>query len=162
LILLKVLIFESSHHHDSKGAIVKIHSAITIVLLWSGLTFANAQPAARSTSEGVFTDEQAQRGAMAYSKNCAGCHGSALRSTDREVPNLTGESFKRWVGGTLGEKFEMVRDTMPPRDERSLPDEVYLDILTFILRANKVPVGSHELKPDPETLKQITIAEPVP
>jgi hypothetical protein len=54
----------------------------------------------------------------------------------------------------------MVRDTMPPRDERSLPDEVYLDILMFILRANKVPAGSHELKPDPETLKQITIAEP--
>jgi hypothetical protein len=66
------------------------------------------------------------------------------------------------VGGTLGEKFEMVRDTMPPRDERSLPDEVYLDILTFILRANKVPAGSRELKPEPETLKQITIAEPVP
>ena len=51
----------------------------------------DAQPAARSTSEGVFTEEQAQRGAMAYNKNCAGCHGSALRSTDREVPNLTGE-----------------------------------------------------------------------
>jgi hypothetical protein len=160
LILLKVLIFESSHHHDNKGAVVKRHSAITFVLLWSGLTIANAQPAARSTSEGVFTDEQAQRGAMAYNKNCAGCHGSALRSTDREVPNLTGDSFKRWVGGTLGEKFEMVRDTMPPRDERSLPDEVYLDILTFILRANKVPVGSQELKPDPEILKQIKIAEP--
>ena len=140
------------------GIVVRIHSAITFVLLV--LTLANAQPAARSTSEGVFTEEQAQRGAMAYNKNCAGCHGSALRSTDREVPNLTGDSFKRWVGGTIGEKFEMVRDTMPPRDERSLPDEVYLDILMFILRANKVPAGSHELKPDPETLKQITIAEP--
>ena len=139
---------------------MRTHSATTFLLL--GLTIANAQPAARSTSEGVFTDEQAQRGAMAYSKNCAGCHGSALRSTDREVPNLTGDSFKRWVGGTLGEKFETVRDTMPPRDERSLPDETYLDILMFILRANKGPVGSHELKPDPETLKQITIAEPVP
>jgi cytochrome c len=139
---------------------VRIHSAITCVLLWSGLAFAYAQPGARSTSEGVFTEEQAQRGAMAYNKNCAACHGSALRSTDREVPNLTGESFKRWVGGTLGQKFEMVRDTMPPRDERSLPDEVYLDILTFILRANKVPAGSRELKPEQETLKQITIAEP--
>ena len=51
-------------------------------------------------------------------------------------------------------------DTMPPRDERSLPDEVYLEILVFILRANKVPVGSHELKPEPETLKQIMISEP--
>ena len=139
---------------------MRIHSAITCVLLWNGLAYAYAQPGARSTSEGVFTEEQAQRGAMAYNKNCAGCHGSALRSTDREVPNLTGDSFKRWVGGTIGEKFEMVRDTMPPRDERSLPDEVYLDILTFILRANKVPVGSHELKPDPESLKQIRIAEP--
>ena len=81
----------------------------------------------------------------------------ALCDTDREVPNLTGDSFKRWVGRTLGEEFEVMRDTMPPRDERSLPDEVYLDILVFILRANKVPVGSHELKPEPETLKQITI-----
>jgi cytochrome c len=133
---------------------------ITFVLLWTGLTIAYAQPGPRSTSEGVFTEEQAKRGATAYNKNCAACHGSALRSTDREVPNLTGESFKRWVGGTLGQKFEMVRDTMPPRDERSLPDEVYLDILTFILRANKVPAGSRELKPEQETLKQITIAEP--
>ena len=79
-----------------------------------------------------------------------------------EVPieRLTGDSFKRWIGRTLGEKFEIMRDTMPPRDERSLPDEVYLDILMFILRANKVPVGPHELKRDPETLRQITIAEP--
>ena len=87
----------------------------------------------------------------------------ALHNIRDENPcsyNLTGESFKRWVGGTVGEKFEIVRDTMPPRDERSLPDEVYLDILVFILRANKVPVGSHELKPEPETLKQITISEP--
>ena len=148
-----------SGRHD-RGVVVRINSAITCCLLWSGLTFTYAQPVARSTSEGVFTEEQAQRGATAYNKNCAGCHGNALRSTDREVPNLTGDSFKRWVGRTLGEEFEVMRDTMPPRDERSLPDEVYLDILVFILRANKVPVGSHELKPEPETLKQITISEP--
>ena len=35
--------------------------------------------------------------------------------------------------------------THDPRDERSLPDEVYLDILTFILRANKIPVGPMSL-----------------
>ena len=39
---------------------MRIHSAITFVLLWSGLTLAYAQPVARSTSEGVFTEEQAQ------------------------------------------------------------------------------------------------------
>jgi S-disulfanyl-L-cysteine oxidoreductase SoxD len=139
---------------------VRIRIAISCFLLLSELTFAYAQPAAQSTSDGVFTEEQAKRGATAYNTNCAGCHGSTLRSTDREVPNLSGDSFKRWVGRTLGEKFEAMRDTMPPRDERSLPDEVYLDILVFILRANKVPIGSHELKPEPETLKQIVISEP--
>src|SRR3954453_15037294 len=96
---------------------MRIHSATAFLLL--GLTIAIAQPAARSTSEGVFTDEQAQRGAMAYSKNCAGCHGSALRSTDREVPNLTGDSFKRWVGRTLGEEFEVMRDHAPARRTQS-------------------------------------------
>jgi hypothetical protein len=91
---------------------------------------------------------------------CAGCHGADLRSTDREVPHLTGDSFKRWIGKSVGEKFEDARDTMPPRDERSLPDQVYLDVITFILRFNKVPVGSQELKPDPAILKQIKISDP--
>ena len=69
----------------------------------------------------------------------------------------------RWRvhGGTSPERRNGLQQKLcPPRDERSLPDEVYLEIVVFILRANKVPVGPHELKPDPETLKQITIAEP--
>ena len=130
---------------------------VLAAIVLSGCGVPHGQP--NKGSEVLAPSEVLEFGTL-YAENCAGCHGSALRSTDREVPNLTGDSFKRWVGGTIGEKFEIVRDTMPPRDERSPPDEVYLDILTFILRANKVPVGSHELKPDPETLKQIRIAEP--
>ena len=139
---------------------MRIHSAITFVLLWSGLTLAYAQPVARSTSEGVFTEEQAQRGAMAYNKNCAGCHGSALRSTDREVPNLTGESFKRWVGGTLGEKFEMVRDTMPPRDERSCQMRFTLISSRSSSEPIKYQSARMSLNLIGRPLKQITIAEP--
>src|SRR3954468_14529659 len=97
-----------SHRHH-RGLVVRIHSAITCFLLLN-VTLAYAQQVARSTSDGVFTEEQANRGATAYNTNCAGCHGSTLRSTDREVPNLTGDSFKRWFGRTLGEKFEIMRD----------------------------------------------------
>ena len=79
-------------------------------------------------------------------------------STDHHA--TTGDSFKRWIGKSVGEKFEDARDSMPPRDERSLPDQVYLDVITFILRFNKVPVGSQELKPDPAILKQIKISDP--
>jgi hypothetical protein len=46
---------------------VRIHSAITCFLLLN-VTLAYAQPLAQSTSEGVFTEEQAQRGAMATIK----------------------------------------------------------------------------------------------
>jgi mono/diheme cytochrome c family protein len=134
---------------------------IICFLLFVGVSGALAQEAARSTSQGVFTEEQAKRGAVAYNANCASCHGANLRSTDREVPNLTDGSFKSgWIGKTIAEKFEAARDNMPPRDERSLPDQVYLDIVTFVLRANKAPVGTEELKPDFEILKQIKISDP--
>ena len=139
---------------------MRICGAISCVLLLCGVSVVEAQPIAQSTSSGVFTEEQAKRGQTAYNTHCAGCHGADLRSTDREVPHLTGDSFKRWIGRSIGEKFEDARDTMPPRDERSLPDQVYLDVITFILRFNKVPVGSQELKPDPAMLKQIKISDP--
>jgi S-disulfanyl-L-cysteine oxidoreductase SoxD len=139
---------------------MRLFGAIACVLLLGSVSALDAQPAAQSTSAGVFTEEQAKRGEVAYKENCAGCHGTDLQSTDREVPNLTGESFKRWIGKSVGEKFEDARDNMPPRDERSLPDQVYLDVITFILRFNKVPVGSQELKPDPAILKQIKISDP--
>jgi hypothetical protein len=50
---------------------------------------------------------------------------------------------------------------MPPKAEHSLSDQVYLDIVTYILKFNKVPAGDQELKPDLEILKQITIAAPL-
>lgn len=135
-------------------------NVIMIALLLGAMSQAAAQPALQSTASGVFTEEQAKRGESAYKEHCATCHGSDLRSTDREVPNLTDASFKRWVGKSIAEKFEDTRDTMPPRDERSLPDQTYLDVITFILRFNKVPTGLQELKPDPSILKQIKIADP--
>lgn len=138
---------------------MRLYGAIICALLAS-VSALDAQPVAQSTSAGVFTEEQAKRGEVAYKEHCAGCHGVDLQSTDREVPHLTGASFKRWIGKSVGEKFEDARDNMPPRDERSLPDQVYLDVITFILRFNKVPVGTQELKPDPAVLNQIKISDP--
>ena len=103
----------------------------------------HAQEPAKSTSAGVFTEEQAKKGEAAYNANCASCHGAELRSSDREIPHLTDKSFQfSWVGKTIAEKFEYIRDTMPPREEHSLEDQVYLDIVAYILRFNKVPAGS--------------------
>ena len=62
------------------------------------LYLANAQERL-STSAGVFTAEQANKGRVAYNANCAVCHGDDLRGTDREVPNLDEEAFKSRLGG---------------------------------------------------------------
>jgi len=140
-----------------------MRSAVVGFLLLSTLGGAiHAQDSAsKSTAAGVFTPEQAKRGAAAYNANCASCHGDDLRSTDREVTFLTETAFKNgWIGKTIAQKFEVTRDTMPPRAERSLDDQVYLDIVTYILQFNKVPSGQQELKPDAEILKQIVIADP--
>ena len=119
------------------------------------------EPAAKSTASGVFSNEQAKRGEAAYNANCVTCHGAELRSPDREVPHLSDKAFKfGWIGKTIAEQYEYVRDKMPPKAERSLSDQVYLDIVTYVLKFNKVPAGDRELKPDLETLKQITIAAP--
>jgi cytochrome c len=139
---------------------MKVRNAITALSMLVGACAAHAQDT-RSTAQGVFTEAQAKRGAAAYNANCASCHGADLRSTDKEVTNLSGGPFKSgWVGKTIGERFEVVRETMPQREERSLADDVYLDIITFILWSNKVPAGSQELKPDLPALKQIKIADP--
>jgi S-disulfanyl-L-cysteine oxidoreductase SoxD len=135
-------------------------TAMIVLCALVGACPAHAQET-RSTAQGVFSEAQAKRGAALYSANCASCHGADLRSTDREVTNLSGGSFKSgWIGKSIGERFEVVRETMPPREERSLADDVYLDIITFIMWSNKVPAGAQELKPDLPALKQIKIADP--
>jgi mono/diheme cytochrome c family protein len=136
-------------------------AAAAIILLFTGGIAQGQEPAAKSTASGVFSNEQAKRGEAAYNTNCVTCHGAELRSTDREVPHLSDKSFKfGWIGKSIAEKYQFVRDTMPPKEEHSLSDQVYLDIVTYILKFNKVPAGDRELKPDLDILKQITIAPP--
>jgi len=135
--------------------------AAGLMLLCAAGIAQGQEPAAKSTASGVFSNEQVKRGEAAYNANCATCHGAELRSSDREVPHLSDKAFKfGWIGKTIAEKYEFVRDTMPPKEEHSLSDQVYLDIVTYILKFNKIPAGDRELKPDPEILKQISIAAP--
>ena len=115
---------------------------------------------AAHAQDGLYTVEQAKKGEEAYNSNCATCHGSELRSTDREVPHLSDRWFRSgWVGKTVAETFEAIRDTMPPKEPHSLGDQVYLDIVAYILRFNKIPAGQRALTPD-LALKQLVVPAP--
>jgi len=108
---------------------------------------------AKTTWDGVYTEAQAMRGAAAYARVCAQCHGPAL--TGAEGPPLTGVEFtSNWNGLSLGELFERVRTSMPPDDPSRLSAAEKIDVLAHVLAVGKFPTGSSELSRD--ALPQIT------
>jgi mono/diheme cytochrome c family protein len=137
-----------------------IRATMTWLVLFCGTSLLHAQET-KSTSSGVFTEEQAKKGEAAYQRVCASCHGADLHSTEAEAPDLTDGAFKfGWQGKTVAERFETIRNTMPPGQRGSLDDQAYLDIVTYILRFNNVPAGKQALQPDINMLKQIVISVP--
>jgi mono/diheme cytochrome c family protein len=141
-----------------KPRIKEAGAALAVLLSLAALT-ADAQNAAGpSVWSGVFTAAQAKRGNDAYQASCSGCHGSDLHATDPEAVDLTGPGVRaRWNGKTLQERFETIRDRMPPGNANTLGDKTYMDILAFILESNDFPAGNQELVP--ETAKTIVIVQ---
>src|SRR6202043_619191 len=129
----------------------------SLLLLLQGISVTYAQPtAARSTSSGVFTAEQAKNGERAFQAKCATCHGEDLHSTDPEAPDLTEGAFKfGWQGKTIANRFEQIRNSMPLGNARGLDDQTYIDIVAYILQFNGIPSGSQKLEPDIPALEQI-------
>ena len=114
--------------------------------------------AARTVWDGIYTEAQATRGRTPYMENCAPCHGEELISSDSNAPTLVGLSFSFvWNDTSVGEFLERTQTTMPSDRPKGLSRETYLDILAFILQANKYPPGDKDLNGELDALKQIQI-----
>jgi S-disulfanyl-L-cysteine oxidoreductase SoxD len=132
--------------------------AIVIAALSFAATFAasalGAQPP-RSVWDGVYTEEQAKRGAAIYVERCAHCHGPTLGGIDAAAA-LTGPTFNgNWNGVTLDLMVERVRSTMPVDKPASLSRQQTADVLAYIFRVNKFPAGDTELPRQSEMLSLI-------
>ena len=111
----------------------------------------------KSVWDGVFSTEQADRGAAAYKESCSECHGGDLMG-DGFAPALTGADFKsNWNDLSVGDLFERIRISMPSADPSSVPPAAKADIVAHILKFNEYPAGTIELEPKTELLKQIKI-----
>ena len=105
---------------------------------------------------GVYTAAQAARGKSTFETACIRCHGADLTGTNG--PPLVGEKFfGNWETDSLNSLFVKIRDTMPPNFGTILEPEAKLDILTYILQANKFPAGSEDLKVESGALDAIRI-----
>ncbi|HTA40803.1 MAG TPA: cytochrome c [Bryobacteraceae bacterium] len=127
------------------------------ISLCAGLTLAALGQTSRSVWDGVYTAEQAKRGAALYSMECASCHGLALNGGEM-APALTGGEFlSNWSGLTVGDLFDRIRQSMPADRPGSLNREKNADILAHILSMNQFPAGTMELDQRVDFLKQIRI-----
>ena len=112
----------------------------------------------QSLSDGIYTQEQASRGAEEYAARCASCHSADLRGNSNS-PSLIGLSFMFiWEGRTLGELFVKMSNEMPTDQPGSLSQQSYAAILAFILKSNDFPAGGKELASNADALESINIS----
>ena len=125
-----------------------------LALLAIGIVFAQTT---RTTWDGVYTEEQAKRGAALYSQNCAGCHGTDLTGGESAPPLAGIPFFANWNGLTLGDLFERIRTSMPADRPGRLSRDQNADILAHILKSNEFPAGKAELPRQTEALREIQL-----
>lgn len=110
---------------------------------------------AKSVWDGVYTEDQAARGATAYQQNCGRCHGPELAGTF-EVPPLVGRFVPYWSGSTVDVLVNYITHAMPLGRPGSLSPATNADITTFILKSNGFPAGPRELSVESADQKAIT------
>jgi S-disulfanyl-L-cysteine oxidoreductase SoxD len=111
------------------------------------------EPAAAAQSktvwDGIYTQEQAARGAVSFSGNCSRCH-AADPNAGEEGKNLAGKGFwNSFRESTVDHLLDFVSKNMPNgAGAGSLSANTYADLVAYILSKNDLPSGSTELTKD--------------
>ena len=113
--------------------------------------------AQKTVWDGVYTEEQAKRGADVYAEKCAMCHGDSLGGVE-SAPALTGPAFyATWEGENLNSLFERIRMSMPQDNPGSLSRTQNADIVAHMLHVGGYPAGSTPLEGQAGTLTGIKV-----
>ena len=69
---------------------------------------------------------------------------------------MVGDAFlAEWEDLSVGDLFERIRVSMPQDSPAHLSRQAYIDVVAYILKANKFPAGSNDLVPDLPAIKAI-------
>lgn len=105
-----------------------------------------ANAAGATVWDAVYSEAEAARGRTAYTAHCSGCHREDLSGYNGV---LQGTRFMTdWREDNLENLFNKIKRTMPAGLPGSLSDDVYLDIVAYVLQANAFPAGNDELRLD--------------
>jgi mono/diheme cytochrome c family protein len=121
-----------------------------------GLTLTAQSSTGLTVWSGVYSDTQAARGQTAYVTHCASCHQEDL-SGYQSI--LKGDRFmNEYREASLDRLFDKFKTTMPRGAAGSLSDQMYIDILSYVLKSNNFPSGRQELGAD--DLDQVLVVRP--
>lgn len=124
--------------------ILVVTTALVVAAAGSGFLSAAQAPAKKTAWDGVYTKEQADRGATAFAASCTNCHG----------PMLEGRNAKALVGNTFWNDFSQrdvayllnyMSKNMPNNAPGTLDASTYVDLTAFILSRNEFPAGTAPL-----------------
>ena len=90
-----------------------------------------------TTRDGIYTLEQATRGAELVKSTCAECHDPE----DWRERGFLG----RWVGESAYQLWYYINDRMPYRNPWTLTRQEVTDALAYILYVNELPTGDEEM-----------------
>ena len=109
----------------------------------------NGSADVRSTSQGVYSAEQASRGRDMYAMQCKSCHTPASH---------TGVVFANsWDRRPLSDLYSFIVTRMPKNEPGSLQPDEYADVLAYLLKLNDLPSGDEPLPADSLAMKKIRI-----
>lgn len=107
-----------------------------------------AAPQTKTVWDGVFTEQQAARGAITFSASCSRCHSSNPNGGE-EGRRLAGDPFwQSYRESTVDHLLDFVSKNMPNGAPGSLSARDYADLVAFILSQNGLPAGPAELTKD--------------
>jgi len=116
--------------------------------------------ASEAPGTGLYTADQAKRGAAEYQKQCASCHGDDLGGIDQSPP-LNGDEFlSKYEGESIQVLFDKINKTMPATHPGLLTRPQTADVLAYVPSSNKYTAGSTELPSDEASLKKIQLQKP--
>jgi mono/diheme cytochrome c family protein len=105
-----------------------------------------------------YTDDQAERGRLAFNRNCGFCHSAGPGR------GFGGTFLQRESGGvrvwpTVYYFFKKL-EAMPAYDTAAISQQSRADIAAYILKQNGYPAGRQALTPDYAVMKTLTLDEP--
>ncbi len=120
---------------------------------WAALLLcapALADTGPRTTAQGVYTHEQAEKGLAVHEKYCAKCHHYSY---------FQGSFLLSWQNQPVSALYDLIKMKMPEDRPGALKPREYAALLAYVFELNDLPAGSDKLDHDHEQMQQILIAD---